>query len=1206
MSPVNASVLVAATNDGIWKSVDAGATWTVKKTGGDFKDMIFKPVANSSTIYAVTSTQFFRSTDMGETWSLVPLSGNGLTKGGRIAVSKADPAIVYLTFVGDFVTGTGGTATPVLKSTNSGESFSVVKAAGSPNLNGYNETESGQGNYNYNIIADPTNANTLYVSGHCIWKSTNGGTSWNRLTNWYANIHTDMHDFEFSPADPTKLFNINDGGIWLTTNGGVNWTPKSDGLETTECYHSAQSPLRKDMNYIGTQDNGELYYSNNTWYTNRGGDWNSKMEVDYQNATMAYYTQNGKRRSFSQGEQSWAMPVATGNDIEIEFTPLQTNVGFVGKTDVYRTTNLASNPPTWTKITNLNKVIRAIESSQADANILYVLTQDGQFYRSDNALSATPTFSVVTSPGAAGTRSSISGVKNNSNVVYVTCGPKVYRSSDKGASWTNITGSLPAVNIIKIYHDPYSTDESMYVGLATGVYYRNNTMTNWTNFSNGLPTIANITDFMLFHDGTSNNVLRVSYYGRGVWESPLMPNAAILRSPENPPLTSSGLDYNYYTGSWSALPNFEGLTPAKSGMVNSFDVSPRTSDSNYAFKFTGYISVPADGQYTFYTNTDDGSRLYIGENLVVNNDDIHGAQEKSGTIGLKAGKHALTVTYFQGAGGQDFQISYQGAGIPKQIIPGTVLFRLPTAVACSGTGTIQREQWNAISGTSVSAIPVNAAPASTSTLTLFEGPTDVADNYGSRIRGYVCAPYTGKYTFWIASDDNSELWVSTSENPAAKVKIISFSGAVPARSWEGNASQKSAEISLVAGQKYYIEALHKEGGGGDNLAVGWQLPTGIFERPIPGNRLAPFSLITNTLPSISITSPAANFTTVALANIEISATASDAEGAISKVEFFNGSSKIGDDNTSPYNFTWTNVAAGTYSITAKATDAQGATTTSAAVSVTVTGTTALRNPENPASTVAGVQYKYYEGNWSTLPSFTGLTPIKSGNVNNFDLSIKNRQDQFGCMFTGYVNIPVDGTYTFYLSSDDGSRLWIGTDNILVVDNDGLHGNTEKSGTIGLKAGKHAITVTYFEQSADEVLSVSYAGPSIAKQLIPNAALFRITPALASTNANPAVSRLKDEVEIEKKTTLKAYPNPAVAETNIEFALEESGDVSVFVSDYQGRIVAEVYKGYLESGKHVYQFNALNLSSGNYICKMITKNKEESITIVKVSRPAKAQ
>ncbi len=151
----------------------------------------------------------------------------------------------------------------------------------------------------------------------------------------------------------------------------------------------------------------------------------------------------------------------------------------------------------------------------------------------------------------------------------------------------------------------------------------------------------------------------------------------------------------------------------------------------------------------------------------------------------------------------------------------------------------------------------------------------------------------------------------------------------------------------------------------------------------------------------------------------------------------------------------------------------------------------LRDPENPANPVTGLNYSYYEGNWNTLPDFTVFTPVKKGTVNNFDLTPRNKDIQYGFSFTGYVNIPADGQYTFYTSSDDGSRIYIG--NTLVADNDGLHGTREKSGTIGLKAGKHAITVTFFQQGGGASLSVSYEGPSLTKTAIPASALYRAIP-----------------------------------------------------------------------------------------------------------------
>ena len=103
---------------------------------------------------------------------------------------------------------------------------------------------------------------------------------------------------------------------------------------------------------------------------------------------------------------------------------------------------------------------------------------------------------------------------------------------------------------------------------------------------------------------------------------------------------------------------------------------------------------------------------------------------------------------------------------------------------------------------------------------------------------------TGSYTFWIASDDKSELWLSTDDNPVNKVKIASVPDWTDSRQWDKFPSQKSAAIPLTADPRYYVEALQKEGDGGDNLAVGWARPGQATSAPsevIPGSVLSPFS-----------------------------------------------------------------------------------------------------------------------------------------------------------------------------------------------------------------------------------------------------------------------------------------------------------------------------------------------------------------------------
>jgi parallel beta-helix repeat protein len=157
------------------------------------------------------------------------------------------------------------------------------------------------------------------------------------------------------------------------------------------------------------------------------------------------------------------------------------------------------------------------------------------------------------------------------------------------------------------------------------------------------------------------------------------------------------------------------------------------------------------------------------------------------------------------------------------------------------TGSILREVWNNISGNDVAQVTLSKTPSATTSLSSLEVPVNVGENYGDRIRGYITAPATGNYTFWIAADDAGEIWLSGNTDPANKVKIAYTLSWNNSREWTKFASQKSKAIALQAGQSYYIEVLHKQGGGGGNLAVQWTLPNGSVESPIPGTRLSPYT-----------------------------------------------------------------------------------------------------------------------------------------------------------------------------------------------------------------------------------------------------------------------------------------------------------------------------------------------------------------------------
>ena len=160
---------------------------------------------------------------------------------------------------------------------------------------------------------------------------------------------------------------------------------------------------------------------------------------------------------------------------------------------------------------------------------------------------------------------------------------------------------------------------------------------------------------------------------------------------------------------------------------------------------------------------------------------------------------------------------------------------------CPGLGSISREVWtNAGTSIAVASIPVNTTPNIEDEMFIFETPSNILDGYGTRLRGYLCPAVSGNYTFWIASDDNGELWLSTDETAGNRVLIANVPEYTGSRQWTKYPEQQSTTINLTAGQRYYVEALMKEGGGGDNLAVGWRLPDNTLERPISQQYLLPW------------------------------------------------------------------------------------------------------------------------------------------------------------------------------------------------------------------------------------------------------------------------------------------------------------------------------------------------------------------------------
>ncbi|MCX6247922.1 MAG: alpha-L-fucosidase [Bacteroidetes bacterium] len=143
---------------------------------------------------------------------------------------------------------------------------------------------------------------------------------------------------------------------------------------------------------------------------------------------------------------------------------------------------------------------------------------------------------------------------------------------------------------------------------------------------------------------------------------------------------------------------------------------------------------------------------------------------------------------------------------------------------------------------------------------------------------------------------------------------------------------------------------------------------------------------------------------------------------------------------------------------------------------------AVANPAvQAANSLPGISYRYFEGNWDSLPDFRNLAPLKEGVLENFSLEPKSAKEYYGFSFSGFINVPANDVYAFSLDSDDGSVLWI--DGKKIVDNDGLHADQEVESAVALMKGFHQIRIDYFNKTGSEGLTVSIRSSTLKKQVI---------------------------------------------------------------------------------------------------------------------------
>ncbi|GHC03498.1 PQQ-dependent sugar dehydrogenase [Cerasicoccus arenae] len=151
------------------------------------------------------------------------------------------------------------------------------------------------------------------------------------------------------------------------------------------------------------------------------------------------------------------------------------------------------------------------------------------------------------------------------------------------------------------------------------------------------------------------------------------------------------ISYQYFEGTWNELPNFDNLTPVASGLVDGFDLDPRLRDDFFAFRYTASLDILNTGDYTFYTTSDDGSRLLVDGIEVVDNDGLHGSITESGTINLSAGEHTVVVEFFENGGGESLVVEWESSTIVRQPLGGSSSDFTPPVVVADITSEVNAD-----------------------------------------------------------------------------------------------------------------------------------------------------------------------------------------------------------------------------------------------------------------------------------------------------------------------------------------------------------------------------------------------------------------------------------------------------------------------------------------------------------------------------------
>lgn len=504
--PTNNQILWCATSNGIYKTTNAGISWTQVQAGDFSQGNIRLKPGDPTKVYASSENSFFRSVDTGSTFTAVTVSTIATTSRIIIDVTPANSNLVYALSV-----NTSNTLNGIYKSTNEGVSFS--RAFGTPDI-----LESNQAWYDLALAVSPTNADEIYTGCLNVWKSTTGGSTFSKLNSWSnptgpSYTHADIHYLGFHG---NKLFAGTDGGIYVSENNGTNFTDLTAGVQISQFYKIAVAKQTSANMVGGLQDNGGHAYSGSQWKNYYGAD-GMDTAINPTNPNQYYgFIQNGNSLYISNSagnaisssvsspggaNGNWVTPLIANNSGEL----------FSGFAGLYKLTGSA-----WVQQNvdglgtgNLDEI--AVDPSNDD--IMYVANGVKLYKSTNRGVNFTNVFNSVN-----GNITFIEVHSTDSNIVYlVTEGAsgKVLKSTDGGVSFTDFSTGLPFIGKNCIVHQGRNTDNPLYVGTALGVYYRDDTMSSWSPFDINLPNVS-VTDLEI---NLEDAKLIAATYGRGVWQT---------------------------------------------------------------------------------------------------------------------------------------------------------------------------------------------------------------------------------------------------------------------------------------------------------------------------------------------------------------------------------------------------------------------------------------------------------------------------------------------------------------------------------------------------------------------------------------------------------------------------------------------------------------------------------------------------------------